>query len=204
MTLFSYIVVYDSGFAPNPFYGYCTLATCKPEIRARAQPGDWVVGFASANRKYGRAGHVIYAMRVEETMTFENYRNDARFAKKIPYRMGSLKQSSGDNIYSRQGACWHQDDSYHSLENGQPNLDHITRDTSVNRVLTSTNFAYFGGYGPKIPNTLEALYAVRRRHLTFPDKPTIDQFEEWYQSSNERGLIGAPTDWKKNRGKPKT
>ncbi len=40
----SYIVRYDSGFAPNPFYGFCTLATCKPDIRKHAQVGDWIVG----------------------------------------------------------------------------------------------------------------------------------------------------------------
>ena len=38
----SYVVRYDSGFAPNPFYGYCTLATCKPNIRRSADIGDWV------------------------------------------------------------------------------------------------------------------------------------------------------------------
>ena len=46
-SLFSYVVRYDSGFAPNPFHGFCTLATCKPGIRAHANVGDWVVGTAS-------------------------------------------------------------------------------------------------------------------------------------------------------------
>ena len=31
--LFSYVVATDSGFAPNPFFGLCTLACCKPAIR---------------------------------------------------------------------------------------------------------------------------------------------------------------------------
>ena len=46
----SYVVRYDSGFAPNPFYGYCTLATCKPSIRKGADIGDWVVGSGSNDR----------------------------------------------------------------------------------------------------------------------------------------------------------
>ena len=33
MRLFSYVVARDYGFAPNPFYEMCTLATCKPRIR---------------------------------------------------------------------------------------------------------------------------------------------------------------------------
>ncbi len=28
-----YVIPYDSGFAPNPFHGICTLTTCKPDIR---------------------------------------------------------------------------------------------------------------------------------------------------------------------------
>ena len=36
MTVYSYIVAYDSGFAPNPFHGTCTLACCKPTIRRTA------------------------------------------------------------------------------------------------------------------------------------------------------------------------
>lgn len=41
---FSYILTRDYGFAPNPFNGTCTLATCKPKIRATANVanGLWV------------------------------------------------------------------------------------------------------------------------------------------------------------------
>jgi hypothetical protein len=34
----------DTGFAPNPFHDFLTLATCKPDIRKKAQIGDWVLG----------------------------------------------------------------------------------------------------------------------------------------------------------------
>ena len=47
MTIYSYVVARDYGFAPNPFYGCCTLATCKPIIRRMAQVGDWVIGTGS-------------------------------------------------------------------------------------------------------------------------------------------------------------
>ena len=29
MRLFAYKMTHDTGFAPNPFWGYLTLATCK-------------------------------------------------------------------------------------------------------------------------------------------------------------------------------
>ena len=36
MKVFSYVVMSDSGFAPNPFHGTCTLACCKAQIRRSA------------------------------------------------------------------------------------------------------------------------------------------------------------------------
>lgn len=62
MRLYSYIVAHDTGFAPNPFWGWCTLATCKPRIRKSAGVGDWIIGLTPK-----RAGNrLLYAMKVEE------------------------------------------------------------------------------------------------------------------------------------------
>src|ERR1039458_1212005 len=80
--LHSYVVARDYGFAPNPFFGICTLATCKPGIRGVAQIGDWVVGTGSKAR--GRDTHIVYAMRVTGAMTFDQYWTDPRFQAKKP------------------------------------------------------------------------------------------------------------------------
>ena len=42
-----YKMTHDTGFAPNPFHGVLTLATCKPKIRACRKADDWVAGFAT-------------------------------------------------------------------------------------------------------------------------------------------------------------
>jgi len=107
--IYSYVVRYDNGFAPNPFYGSCTLATCKPNIRKSAAIGDWVVGSGSNAKGVRRGGHIVYAMRVTESMTFDEYDRDPRFASKKPCRTGSQKQSCGDNIYFRNavGGAFH-------------------------------------------------------------------------------------------------
>ena len=61
--LFTYVVLHDTGAAPNPFWGTCTLVICKPRIRRAAQVGDWVVGTGSAESPIGdRRKHVVYAM----------------------------------------------------------------------------------------------------------------------------------------------
>ncbi|MFC0668681.1 hypothetical protein ACFSKY_14665 [Azotobacter chroococcum] len=98
MKLYSYVVARDFGFAPNPFFGFCTLATCKPKIRKHASVGDWVVG-TGAKSTYDYKGRLIYAMQVSEVLSFDEYWNDARFILKRPNLKGSLKVMYGDNIY---------------------------------------------------------------------------------------------------------
>ena len=93
MRLFSYVVARDYGFAPNPFYGYCTLATCKPEIRKVADVGDWDLGTGS--KSHGSAPHAVFAMLVTETLTFNGYWSDPRFRSKRPNLRGSKKQAFG-------------------------------------------------------------------------------------------------------------
>lgn len=88
MRLHSYVVARDYGFAPNPFFGICTLATCKRRIRRVAEIGDWVVGTGS--KKRNREKHVVYAMRITDTMTFNDYWNDPRFQTKKPNLRGSV------------------------------------------------------------------------------------------------------------------
>ena len=67
--LYAYIVRWDDGFAPNPFHGVLTLACCKRVIRRVAQVGDYIVGLSSKPDN-----HIVYAMRVSETMTFDESR----------------------------------------------------------------------------------------------------------------------------------
>ena len=96
MKLFSYIITHDAGFAPNPFWGYCTLACCKPKIRKTAQKGDWIVGL---NPK-AKGNKIIYAMQVKEILLHKDYFLDSRFASKIPdHNTGNTRNKCGDNIY---------------------------------------------------------------------------------------------------------
>jgi hypothetical protein len=151
MKLYSYIVARDYGFAPNPFFGVCTLATCKPNIRKSAQVGDWVVGTGS--KRHGLKGRLVYAMKVAEVLTYDEYWNDPRFYPKRPNLRGSLKQAYGDNIYhwDKTIGGWAQINSHHSHPNGRPNQNNIDRDTKSPNVLVGREFAYWGGSGPRIP-----------------------------------------------------
>src|ERR1700683_2662764 len=101
MTLYSYIVVHDTGFSPNPFLGYCTLACCKPEIRRRAQKGDWIVGLTPK----AQGNKVVYFMRVDEVMDFNHYWSDRRFRRKRPRHDKDIRLRCGDNIYEPMPDC---------------------------------------------------------------------------------------------------
>lgn len=201
MNLFVYVVRHDSGFAPNPFFGYCTLATCKPGIRKSAQKGDWIAGVGSKQK--GQTGKLVYAMKVEEMMSFDTYWDDSRFLVKRPHLSGSLKLRNGDNIYHRPTVCdsWIQEDGCHSNDDGSPNYDHIERDTSISRVLISQEFVYYGKSAVDIPvkflnwGDKDMFVGVRGYRCHFP-RELQDRFIEWVQSLlfGDR-LVGDPLDW---------
>ena len=196
--LFSYVVTRDYGFAPNPFYGCCTLATCKPRIRKVASIGDWIVGTGS--KKQGRDGFLVFAMQVTETMTYNDYWKSQRFRPKRPNLRGSMKQAFGDNIYFNDIAGeWHQQDSHHSYRDGSPNHSNIALDTQTDRVLISSNFVYWGKSGPRIPHRFRNyngtdICAGRGHKSQFPEA-MVEDFVYWFQSLRVTGYVDAPSEW---------
>jgi len=194
-------VARDYGFAPNPFFGVCTLATCKPNIRKVAEIDDWIVGTGSKTCE--REKHVVYAMRVTGAMTFEEYWSDPRFQVKKPNLRGSKKQAFGDNIYSMcpDTGLWRQEDSHHSLDDGSPNESNVQADTGTNRVLFSDDFVYWGRSGPQLPRRFlrygprhSSLCAGRGHKNSFPPQ-LVEDFIGWIRSLNEKGYRDEPRDW---------
>lgn len=199
MTTYAYVVAQDYGFAPNPFHGACTLATCKPRIRLRAQVGDYVFGAGSA--AHGRSGHLVFFMRVSELTRFDDYWDDPRFQCKRPNLHGSKMQAYGDNIYRRDGANgrWLQADSYHSRPGGRPNRLNVDHDTKTDNVLIASEFAYWGGSGPRIPDrcrydgTTDLFRG--RNHRIIPDA-IANRLLTWVRSlKSHQGCLGDPQDW---------
>jgi hypothetical protein len=141
-------------------------------------------------------------MRVTDAKPFREYDADPRFANKKPYRYGSRKQSCGDNIYFRNATDdgWCQRDSFHTRPNGAKNLQHVARDTSVDRVLIGDEFIYFGGEGPKIPAHLKdgdgrPLCKAGIGRSVFSDPQLIADFHKWLLGLGASGYQGAPFEW---------
>lgn len=186
MSLRSYILTHDTGFAPNPFGRVCTLACCKPVIRRCASEGDIVVGVGSARR--GQSDRLIYAMRVNRVLPFEQYWE--RYPSKRP-SLASPVNRCGDNI-------WHGDGRGNWL--GVPGAlhdeRHRRRDISGRNVLVSSDFYYFGCDAISIPEQFLSLTATGRGHKRSDDIALISRFWNWVKSSAaRRGRIGVPSDF---------
>ena len=198
MKLYSYVVARDYGFAPNPFYGFCTLATCKPIIRKTANVDDWVIGTGTGSKRWNLRDKIIYGMRVTDVLTFNEYWKDPRFQQKKPYLIGSKKQAFGDNIYFRDSKTgqWCQENSHHSHKDGSPNQYNIIHDTQVDRVLISSDYVYWGGVGPNNPPHLCGMLCKRGpgHKCDFP-VDFVNAVITWIRAQKESGYVGVPFDW---------
>lgn len=194
MKLYSYIITRDFGFAPNPFPPYCTLATCKPVIRRTAQVGDWVVGIGSGAKNSQFKNKLVYAMQVHEKLTFDEYWMDPRFKRKRPVMNGSKRQMYGDNIYHRPtpDSPFFQENSHHSLPNGEKNSLNCDRDLPGKYVLIAKNFWYFGEKAIPIPQDFLPLANVVRGYKIFNDEQFIEGFSNWLITLPQSGYIGRP------------
>lgn len=188
--LYSYIVTHDTGFAPNPFWGYCTLACCKPAIRSTARAGDWVVGLSPKST----GNRLVYAMLVDETIGYAQYFRDPRFANKIPnYAKGTVIWKAGDSIYKPlPGGDFQQLRSMHS--NGErEHPETKAHDLGGRQVLIGRRFCYFGASGPQLPIVLAGLI-VGRGHKSMFSRMTIANFLDFI-SSCPQGVNAPPTQW---------
>ena len=179
MKLFSYVVEHDTGHAPNPFFGHCTLCRCKyrksPDkprnVVELAKKGDWVAGTGGADQRRS-AGHgkLVYAMHVDKILTRKRYWHNPRFKKKRRVKGGTYEQTQGDNIRPRGSFEKHKQ-----------------------FVLISRHFYYFGEHGIDIPKKkfpdLEKKGAGFRRDFA---REYIKRFVTWLEERGESGKLGEP------------
>lgn len=186
MRLYSYIVKHDTGFSPNPFWGYCTLACCKPVIRRTACVGDWIVGLSP--RRNGRGNNFVYAMQIQEILSHARYYYDPRFRAKIPdHTKNEVVYKCGDNIYEPlSNGEYAQHRSMHSCH-------HMKRDLSGRHVLIATNFCYFGAEALDLPEELRDLKVTRGHKCKFSPE-TISRFMD-FVARQPSGINSRPSVW---------
>ena len=181
----------DTGFAPHPFGGHCTLATCKPEIRRCARKiwdeGSqvWVAAIGSASGSNGCS--LIYAMRVDEIFTFDEYSTNARFINRRPEN-----NRLGDNIFERDGSNqWTRRQSEFHTTPADLRRDVIRGQN----VLVSQHFYYFGRNAVVIPTGFRHLFRSGVGH-TPHNHSTASPFVCWLETNYNPGLHGLPVLWR--------
>jgi hypothetical protein len=196
-TLFTYTITHDDGAAPNPFHGVCTLAICKPSIRRVAAPGDWVVGLGSRNAPGGDlSGKVVYAMRVESSVSFRDYDKIAN--KKWP---GKVPDVTSLDLSKRLGDCIYDFSSGQPVQRpGVHGPQDQKKDLSGRNVLMSKHFFYFGGRALPLPEHLLGLCHQTQGHRSRMNDPYVSDFIEWIHGGSLRPgqLYGWPDyllDW---------
>lgn len=191
MRLFSYCIPVDDGAAPNPFWGICTLAICKPVIRRVANVGDWIAGVGSTNvRGVSYQNKLVYAMKVSEKLTMEEY--DIHCRKYLPNKIPDIHSSDyrknvGDSIYDYSSGESKLLASVHNLANKE-------HDLNGKFVLLSNHFYYFGKNAIDIRENLFPIIKQGQAHKSNFNEPYKLDFVEWLER----------TDWDPNtlHGKP--
>lgn len=154
----TYRLDHDTGYAPNPFHGYLTLAHCKPDF-GKTSPQvrgskhiipdkSWVIGTAGRKllledweycrnglrklpQKSDQACRLIYAGRVLQRLTYEEYYDDEKFLAKRKSKASEIAKY-GDNRVRRN----------------KPG-------SVINDVLIMNPFYYFGCFAPLLPEELQ-------------------------------------------------
>lgn len=197
--VYLYVVDRDFGFAPNPFHGFCTLATCKPRIRNTAEVGDWVFGLGGGRLK--ATGRCIFAMKITSKITFNEYWLNPSYKDKKPIRNGSRVMMVGDNIYFQDpnSNTWQQAHSHHSKPDGSLNEDNLKKDIGSKFVLISNNFYYFGNSAPVIPEGIlqKLRYYNKVDHRVYRLDEALDLIK-WLKVEHNDSLnlvVGDPFDF---------
>lgn len=207
MRLFSYKMTNDSGFAPNPFWGRLTLATCKPEIRKSKRQGDWIAGFISSRLCGDAVGseRLVYLMQVSNKLPIGDYFLDSEFQDKLPGET-SLMRRRGDNIYRprKKGAVNPVD--FEQLVN-ESHYDEPERckvgesrihDIGGKFVLIANRFVYFGRNVLIIPPEVRPNIPKGQHPNGYQthDIERAQQFIDYvFGKAGSRRILGPPTIW---------
>jgi len=205
--LYFYTMTHDTGFAPNPFGGFLTLANCKPVIRKKAKKGDIIVGISGIglDKKYRNSINIVWIGIVSDKVTFCEYWNNPKYQGKKPKIPGnnnfSLAERSGDNVYKPliQNAVNAVDFS---------EIDHLHKphgketDIGGKFVLVCDEFWYFG----KSPIQIEGavlqnfnfflnIKIAPRVHRVEKNQTIINDFLNYIKGHFVTGVRDLPYNW---------
>jgi hypothetical protein len=193
--LYSYILRYDNGAAPNPFWGICTLTICKPAIRRTAQIGDWIIGTGSKNTRLREditvdlSDCLVYGMKVTDKKSLTEYDTYCNYdlKNKIPeWRTKDWRLRMGDCIYDfSNGKQPTIRKSVHTEKNRE-------RDLGGHNALLSDHFYYFGEAAIPLPPELQSIIKKGQGHRLITQTELVANFENWIFQYKRNCIYGDP------------
>src|SRR5271166_2505121 len=185
MRLCSHVVTTDVGLAPNPYHGYRTSALCTPSHRnARLKEGEWLIGHSRKNE----GNRLVYAMRISDVLTMNQYFYDDRFQQKKPRPYGTPEEQCGDNIYYQNDA-----NEWKRLPSRFHNECHDFRKDVGHRVFVAEHFYYFGDRRVPIPDEFASVIQ-RVRGIHYTEDPLAAKCVSWLEANYKPGILGTPRD----------
>jgi hypothetical protein len=182
-TLCTYVLTSDTGLAPNPYWGWCTLAVCTPNRQgAKLTQGDWIAGFSGG----GDGNRLIYAMEVTERIDMDSYFHDPRFAAKKPNLRGTWQERCGDNFHSKN-----PDGTWQQHKNRFHDAGYLPKDTRRPHIFAAQRFWYFGSAKIAVPEKFHALIGTRGIRVNH-DPSDVQAFLAWLASTQKPGIRALP------------
>ncbi len=182
--LFTYKVAHDGGSAPNPFYGLCTLAICKPAIRRVAKKRDVIVGLGCGKDE----SRIIYCMVVDAVVPWADYIEECKLGNLTEIKLNKRQNLKGKipENENDQGDCIWKDaskylDSIPSWSGHEGEYD-FKRDMNGN-VLVGETYWYFGkGDKHKIdlPDDLKNIIPYGQGHRSNSNNRFSEQFVDFF------------------------
>ena len=192
MIVWTYVITYDLGGAPNFEPPATTLTLCAPRVRRYAELGNLALAF-NGNLVHGVSGRerhperhsVRWAGIVAEAIPLADYWDDPRFEGKKP------GQSRGypDNIYRPVNGGLDQ------VPNRTHGPEKMRNDIGGARSLVFQTVWYFGQTAPILPKHFGLrMNGGRRTNLCWEiNEPTWHELRLWLDDAKARaGPIGLP------------
>ena len=172
MHVWTYVITYDEGGAPNFEPPATTLTVCKPRIRRAARPGDLVLAFNGARLNRAEPHSVRWAGVVSEVIPMQDYWNDPRFQGKKQGRAQELP----DNIYRPT-----DDGRFEQVPNDTHKPDALATDVGGKNALVLKPSWRFGPTVAVLPAHFKLRMTGGRRvdpHVEI-DEPTWRELKQW-------------------------
>lgn len=214
MKVCAYVMTYDTGLAPNPFHGVCTLAVCTPNHQnANLKQGDFIVGIAGtrlrAKLKSPNKWRLVYVMKVDKRITLNEYFDE--YESKRPKLSGSKIEMCGDNFYKNLIHTRQTEEHTSTI----PGTGIEKQDCDGNRVFIGREFVYFGSSAPVIPTDhhwgLKLVRQLTKRAVGTTyifggtcDEPwntaDLEEFKTYLSANNKMDYIPDPIDFELWKG----